>query len=37
MPSQEPIHDLVIRGGTIHDGTGAVPFVGDVAIFYSLF
>jgi N-acyl-D-aspartate/D-glutamate deacylase len=26
------MHDLVIRGGTIHDGTGAEPFVGDVAI-----
>ena len=26
------MHDLVIRGGTIHDGTGAEPFAGDVAI-----
>ena len=25
-------HDLVIRGGTIVDGSGAAPFVGDVAI-----
>ena len=25
-------HDLVIRGGNIADGTGAAPFVGDVAI-----
>jgi N-acyl-D-aspartate/D-glutamate deacylase len=26
------IHDLVIRGGEIVDGTGAAPYVGDVAI-----
>ena len=25
-------HDLVIRGGTIYDGTGGAPFAGDVAI-----
>ena len=25
-------HDLVIRGGSIVDGTGAKPFIGDVAI-----
>src|SRR5579862_5729261 len=27
-----PMHDIVIRGGTIVDGTGKAPFVGDVAI-----
>ena len=26
------MHDLVIRGGTIHDGTGAEPITGDIAI-----
>ncbi len=25
-------HDVVIRGGTIYDGSGRLPFVGDVAI-----
>jgi N-acyl-D-amino-acid deacylase len=25
-------HDVVIRGGTIYDGSGAAPFVGDVCI-----
>ncbi|HEV2567336.1 D-aminoacylase [Sphingomonas sp.] len=27
-----PAHDVVIRGGTIYDGSGGAPFVGDVAI-----
>ncbi|WP_277979106.1 N-acyl-D-amino-acid deacylase family protein [Sphingomonas phyllosphaerae] len=27
-----PRYDVVIRGGTIYDGTGGAPFVGDVAI-----
>ncbi len=27
-----PVYDVLIRGGTILDGTGAAPFVGDVAI-----
>ncbi len=31
-PPTGPIHDLVIRGGTIYDGSGGAPFVGDVAI-----
>jgi N-acyl-D-amino-acid deacylase len=26
------VHDLIIRGGTIVDGTGGEPYVGDVAI-----
>lgn len=25
-------HDLVIRGGTIYDGSGGTPYVGDVAV-----
>ncbi len=27
-----PTHDVVLRGGTIYDGGGGAPFVGDVAI-----
>jgi N-acyl-D-amino-acid deacylase len=30
--ANQPIHDIVIRGGTIYDGTGGEPFTGDVAI-----
>ena len=26
------VHDLVLRGGTIYDGSGSKPFLGDVAI-----
>lgn len=26
------LHDVVIRGGTIYDGSGQMPFVGDLAI-----
>src|SRR5262249_545016 len=29
---ETPVHDLIIRGGTIVDGTGKEPFVGDIAI-----
>lgn len=28
----EPEYDLVLRGGTIYDGSGGRPFVGDVAV-----
>jgi N-acyl-D-amino-acid deacylase len=28
----EPSYDVVIRGGTIYDGSGGAPYVGDVAI-----
>jgi len=27
-----PSHDLILRGGTLYDGSGGVPFVGDIAI-----
>jgi N-acyl-D-amino-acid deacylase len=27
-----PAYDLVIRGGIIYDGSGAAPYVGDVAV-----
>ena len=29
---KEPDFDIIIRGGTIYDGTGGQPFTGDVAI-----
>jgi hypothetical protein len=31
-PPAETNYDVVIRGGTVYDGTGGKPFVGDVAI-----
>jgi N-acyl-D-amino-acid deacylase len=31
-PPAETSYDVVIRGGTVYDGTGGKPFVGDVAI-----
>ena len=27
-----PVHDLIVRGGTIYDGRGGAPYRGDVAI-----
>jgi N-acyl-D-amino-acid deacylase len=27
-----PSHDLILRGGTVYDGSGTAPYVGDVAI-----
>ena len=27
-----PVYDVVIRGGTVYDGSGGAPFTGDVAI-----
>lgn len=29
---EEPLYDLVIRGGLIYDGTGAPPWIGDVGL-----
>ena len=30
--AQSPVHDVILRGGTIYDGSGAEAYVGDVAI-----
>jgi len=30
--TQSPVYDVVIRGGTIYDGLGGAPYVGDVGI-----
>ena len=30
--AQPPAYDVVIRGGTIYDGSGGAPFVGDLAL-----
>src|SRR3546814_20452296 len=32
VAAQAPAYDLIIRGGTIYDGSGKPPVVGDVAI-----
>jgi N-acyl-D-amino-acid deacylase len=31
-PPDNSIHDLVLRNGTVYDGSGQKPFVGDIAI-----
>ena len=31
-PAQIPAYDLLIKGGTIYDGSGSAPYVGDVGI-----
>ncbi|HEY0026702.1 MAG TPA: D-aminoacylase [Allosphingosinicella sp.] len=31
-PSAEPAYDLVVRGGTIYDGSGGAPYKGDVGV-----
>lgn len=30
--TQEPVYDVILRNGTIYDGSGKTPFTGDVAI-----
>jgi N-acyl-D-amino-acid deacylase len=32
LSNAAPLHDVLIRGGTVYDGSGATPFVGDVVI-----
>src|SRR3546814_13225219 len=32
VAAQAPAYDLIIRGGTLYDGSGKPPVVGDVAI-----
>jgi len=31
-PSEAPTYDVILRGGTVYDGSGGAPFVADVAI-----
>src|ERR1700692_3047430 len=31
-PPDNSIHDLVLRNGTVYDGSGQKPFAGDIAI-----
>jgi N-acyl-D-amino-acid deacylase len=30
--SPPPVHDVILRGGTVYDGTGGKPYVADIAI-----
>ncbi len=32
LADEHPRYDVIIRGGTIYDGSGGAPFVGDVAV-----
>src|SRR5579884_3147803 len=32
QPTRQRDYDVLIRGGTIYDGSGATPYVGDIAI-----
>ncbi|KWV95501.1 amidohydrolase family protein [Erythrobacter sp. AP23] len=32
IPKDRTVHDLVIRSGLIYDGSGGVPYVGDIAV-----
>ena len=32
VAAQAPVYDLIIRGGTLYDGSGQPPVVGDIAI-----
>jgi len=32
VQADQPVYDVLIRGGTVYDGSGGEPFVGDVAI-----
>ena len=31
-PAPTPSYDVIIRGGTVYDGTGGKPFIADVAV-----
>ncbi|MBA3511286.1 D-aminoacylase [Sphingomonas sp.] len=31
-PPPLPVYDVIIRGGTVYDGSGSTPFIGDVVV-----